>query len=105
MTRKKELWLGLSLATILAAACSSNAMAVPNQPETWEKCAGVSQKGMNDCGSLDGKHSCSGQATKDNDPNEWVYVPKGTCEKLTRGKVVGEKPAKKVEATQTKAIK
>ncbi len=70
------------------------AQAVPPQPETWEKCAGVAQTGKNDCGALDGSHACSGKATHDNDPNEWVYVPKGTCEKIG-GVVKGEKPAKK----------
>lgn len=104
MKTSKELWLGLSLAGIMAAACTPNALAVPNQPEAWEKCAGVAKKGMNDCGSLDGKHSCSGKATKDNDPNEWVYLPKGTCDKLTKSKVVGEKPAK-TAAKKSKAIK
>ncbi len=32
-------------------------------------------------------------STADDDPNEWVYVPKGTCEKIG-GVVKGEKPAK-----------
>jgi len=66
---------------------------VPEAPKAWEKCAGISKAGMNDCGSLDGAHDCSGLAKADNDPNEWIYVPKGTCEKITGGKVVGEKPA------------
>ncbi len=75
-------------------AIAGTAQAVPPQPKTWEKCAGVSKAGKNDCGSLDGAHKCSGMASKDNDPNEWVYVPKGVCEKLG-GVVKGEKPAKK----------
>jgi uncharacterized membrane protein len=68
--------------------------AVPDQPKAWEKCAGVAKAGKNDCGALDGSHQCGGAATKDNDPNEWVYVPKGTCAKLG-GVVKYEKPAKK----------
>jgi len=43
---------------------------------------------MNDCGSLDGAHSCAGQSKIDSDPNEWVYLPKGVCDKLTGGKVI-----------------
>jgi len=50
-----------------------------------EKCYGVVKAGMNDCGSADKSHSCAGQATKDADPNEWVYVPEGLCEKLAGG--------------------
>lgn len=67
---------------------------VPDQPKQWEKCAGIVKKGMNDCGSLDGKHNCAGQATQDLDDNEWVYVPKGTCAKIVGGKVVAVKDAK-----------
>ena len=76
-------------------ALSSQAHAVPDQPKAWEKCAGVAKKGMNDCGALDGSHGCAGQAKMDNDPNEWVYVPQGTCKKLG-GKVAKVKPAKGV---------
>ena len=46
----------------------------------FEKCAGIVKTGMNDCGTS--KHSCAGHAAVDNDPEEWIYVPKGTCEKI-----------------------
>ncbi len=51
----------------------------------FEKCQGIAKAGMNDCGTS--KHSCAGQAAKDGDPEEWVYVPKGTCAKIVNGKV------------------
>ena len=50
---------------------------------------------MNDCGALDDKHSCAGKAETDNDSNEWVYVPEGTCTKISGGQVAMVKPAKK----------
>ena len=77
-----------------ATMVSTTASAVPDQPKFWEKCAGIAKAGMNDCGALDGKHGCSGQATKSNHPQEWVYVPKGTCAKIVGGKVAKIKPAK-----------
>lgn len=46
----------------------------------FEKCAGIVKTGLNDCGTS--KHDCSGKATVDNDPEEWIYVPAGTCEKI-----------------------
>ncbi len=55
-----------------------------------EKCMGIVKAGMNDCGTA--RHKCSGQAKKSGDPEEWVYVPIGTCEKIVGGKV---KPPKK----------
>ncbi|MFO1415416.1 MAG: DUF2282 domain-containing protein [Burkholderiales bacterium] len=66
--------LALGFATLVAA------QPVPQKPDT-EKCYGVAKAGQNDCGTA--KHACAGQgAKKDNDPNEWKYVAKGTCEKM-----------------------
>ena len=85
-----------SLVALVVTAASSAALAgVPDQPERWEKCAGIAKKGQNDCGATDGSHACAGQAKTDGSPVEWVYVPEGTCEKIVGGKVVAKKPAKK----------
>lgn len=73
---------------------TSSAYAVPDQPKAWEKCAGIAKAGKNDCGALDGKHGCAGQAPADNMDTEWVYVPEGTCTKITGGRVAKVKPAK-----------
>lgn len=64
------------------AAASGTAMA--GKPG-FEKCQGIVKAGMNDCGTS--SHSCAGQATKDGDPQEWIYVPEGTCSKIVGGKV------------------
>jgi uncharacterized membrane protein len=72
---------------------AGQAVAVPETPTAWEKCAGIAKAGMNDCGALDKSHSCAGQAPTDSDPNEWVYVPEGTCTKIVGGKVAATKPA------------
>ena len=45
-----------------------------------EKCYGVAKAGQNDCGTA--RHTCAGKATRDNAPDEWKYVPKGTCQKI-----------------------
>jgi uncharacterized membrane protein len=61
-------------------AASVAAQAVP-QKEGTEKCYGIAKAGQNDCGTA--KHSCAAQGAKvDNDPTEWKYVAKGTCEKM-----------------------
>ncbi len=84
-----------TIAAILAlGAAAEMAQAVPDQPKNWEKCAGIAKAGHNDCGALNETHNCAGQATTDNDPNEWVYVPEGTCTKITGGAVAKIKPAK-----------
>ena len=83
-----------TIAGVLAAGLSMSANAVPDQPKAWEKCAGIATQGKNDCGALDSSHSCAGQATGDNQDTEWVYVPQGTCDKITGGVVAQVKPAK-----------
>ncbi|MFZ5502280.1 MAG: DUF2282 domain-containing protein [Pseudomonadota bacterium] len=50
-----------------------------------EQCFGVAKAGKNDCSSSKSAHSCAGQATKNNDPMDFVVVPKGTCEKIVGG--------------------
>lgn len=47
-----------------------------------EKCYGIVKAGHNDCGHAAGAHSCEGQATVDSDPNEWIALPKGMCERI-----------------------
>ncbi len=50
-----------------------------------EKCAGVVKAGKNDCGTS--KSSCAGTSKVDRDPEAWVLVPKGTCEKIAGGSI------------------
>jgi uncharacterized membrane protein len=50
-----------------------------------EKCQGIAKAGLNDCGTS--QHSCAGQAKVDRDPEEWIYLPAGTCEKISGGKI------------------
>jgi len=45
--------------------------------------------GKNDCAA--NGHSCAGQSTKDKDPTEWKYVPKGECEKMGGTTAAGKK--------------
>jgi uncharacterized membrane protein len=43
----------------------------------------VAKKGMNDCGTA--THKCGGMSTADDAADEWIYLPKGTCEKNAGG--------------------
>ena len=98
MSQKKQSFITSAAATgsvfALGLALSQVANAVPDQPEAWEKCAGIAKAGQNDCGALDGSHKCAGYAKSDNLDHEWVYVPKGTCAKITGDVVAKVKPAK-----------
>ena len=95
MNNDQNVKLAVAVASIMSLGAASQANAVPDQPSHWEKCAGIAKAGKNDCGALDGTHGCAGQAKTDNMDTEWVYVPKGTCDKITGGVIVKVKPAKK----------
>ena len=45
-----------------------------------EKCYGVVKAGKNDCQTA--ASACAGTATKDGQKDAWIYVPKGTCDKI-----------------------
>lgn len=66
------------------AGAGSSALAAKGD---MEKCAGIAKAGKNDCGTAN--HACAGQAKADGG-DEWVYVPKGTCEKIEGGKLVSK---------------
>ena len=70
-----------ALSTALLMAASPSAMA---QGFDAEKCFGVAEAGKNDCAAGPGT-SCAGTSTVDGQGNAWIYVPKGTCEKLVNG--------------------
>lgn len=56
-----------------------------------EKCYGVAKAGKNDCASASGSHSCAGGATLDSDGGEWIFLPRGLCEKLDGGSLTPKK--------------
>ena len=72
-----KLLLTAALAGIVAASAATPAFAGDK-----EKCYGIAKAGKNDCATADGKFSCAGQVTTDNDPNAWKFVDKGECVKL-----------------------
>lgn len=48
-----------------------------------EKCYGVVKAGKNDCQTA--TSSCSGTSKTDGQADAWIYLPKGTCEKIVGG--------------------
>ena len=64
----------------LIALSHGDAVLAQDKKPPREKCYGIAKKGQNDCGTA--RHTCAGKAKKDNEPDEWKYVPQGTCEKM-----------------------
>lgn len=78
-----------AIGSILALGLTSGVVAGDDDKEAeMEKCAGIVKAKMNDCGA--NGHACGGKAKVDSDPNEWIKVPKGTCDKIVGGTVVEE---------------
>jgi uncharacterized membrane protein len=48
-----------------------------------EKCYGVVKAGKNDCQTSAG--ACAGTAKTDGQPDAWIYLPQGSCEKIVGG--------------------
>ena len=72
----------LAIAVALNAAVLF-ATAAPAQVPQTEKCFGVAKAGKNDCQT---KHSsCAGTSKKDGQSDAWLYVGKGSCEKIVGG--------------------
>lgn len=76
---KHALVISAALTATLAAGSALSPAALAGGKE---KCYGIAKAGQNDCANLSGTHSCAGQASMDNAPDEWVSVAKGTCNKL-----------------------
>lgn len=59
-----------------------------------EKCFGIAKAGRNACNSNPDMHSCAGHSKVDNDPDDFIPVPVGTCLKIGGSLEPGkEKPA------------
>jgi uncharacterized membrane protein len=69
---------------VMLGLASGNAMAADKKTD-MDKCFGIAKAGKNDCSSNKSAHSCAGQSTKNNDPMDFVAVPKGTCDKIAGG--------------------
>ena len=70
------------LATAIATVCLAGLGNVNAADADKEKCFGIAKAGQNDCATASGSHSCAGQSKTDKDAAEWMYVAKGSCERV-----------------------
>ena len=76
--------IALSTAIVAGLTLASTTSIAKSKKVTMEKCYGVAASGHNDCAAGPGT-SCAGTSTMDDQKNAWIYIPEGTCEKLTDG--------------------
>jgi uncharacterized membrane protein len=84
MTRSRVL-VASAVAAAFSFAVNTAAQGGPAPVPKYdhEKCYGVSKVGKNDCQTK--MSSCAGTSKKNAQGDAWVYVPKGTCEKIVNG--------------------
>lgn len=79
MTRHNAL-LTTAIGSLIALGLTSTGTVSAADAPKMEKCYGISKAGKNDCQTS--SSACGGTATKDNQKDAWIYVPKGTCDKI-----------------------
>jgi uncharacterized membrane protein len=80
-----------ALASLIAlGAMGAQTASAAEDKKDMEKCYGVVKAGKNDCKTM--SSACAGHSTTDAQPDAFVALPKGTCERLAGGSL--EAPAK-----------
>lgn len=81
----KRLLIASALTAAIAGPIIVNAQGPAPEPQfKAEKCYGIAKAGGNDCAST-GNNSCAGTSRLDGDPNAWIYVPEGYCNRIVNG--------------------
>ena len=83
--KKSNLIIASAVAAALALPLISDAQGGPAPKPKFEaeKCYGIAKAGKNDCQTANS--SCAGTSKRDGQRDAWVYVPKGTCDRLVNG--------------------
>ena len=79
----------LLVASAVAAALSLPLAAfsepAPKPKFEAEKCYGIAKAGKNDCETRNS--SCAGTSKRDNQKDAWIYMPKGSCDRIVGGSI------------------
>lgn len=72
--------------TAIGAGAANKGSATQQQTE---KCYGIVKAGLNDCATA--KASCAGSSTENNQPDAYLFLPKGACAKITGASLTSKK--------------
>jgi len=83
--RKARLLVMSGVATALSMSLLSVAQSGPAPTPKFEaeKCYGISKAAKNDCKTSNS--SCAGTSKRDGQHDAWIYLPKGSCERVVGG--------------------
>ena len=94
MTQRDSI-LRLAVSGVLALTGTALASTAFAADDSKEQCAGIVKAGKNDCATS--ANACHGHATADATTEAWIYVPKGTCERIVGGRLVHVKEPPKAQ--------
>lgn len=83
MNSKQLLLTAMSGIAMLGAMATAPVLAA--EPG-MEQCAGVVKGGKNDC--VTSKNACHGHVAESSNPEAWIYLPKGTCDRIVGAHLV-----------------
>jgi len=83
--KKTNVLLGSAMAVALSMALQASAQGGPAPVPKFEheKCYGIAKAGKNDCQTANS--SCAGTSKRNGQGDAWVYLPKGSCDKVVGG--------------------
>ena len=73
----------MAVALALAVETSAQGGPAPMPKFEHEKCYGIAKAGKNDCQTANS--SCAGSSKRNGQGDAWIYVPKGSCDKVVGG--------------------
>jgi len=73
----------VAAAFALPIVTAAQAGPAPTPKFEHEKCYGIAKAGKNDCQTA--SSSCAGTSKANAQKDAWVYVPKGTCDRVVNG--------------------
>lgn len=72
-----------AIATLAATTAIAQSARAENSDYSFEKGYGLVKAGLNHCQTS--SRSWAGASTADSQGDQWIYVPAGTCSRLTGG--------------------
>ena len=74
-----------AISALFVLSAGATTAAAADKPE---KCFGIVKAAKNDCQTAN--NACAGHAGTDKQRDAWIYVPKGTCEKIVGGSLTAK---------------
>lgn len=85
---KTSLIVASAVAATVALPLIASAGPAPAPAFKAEKCFGIAAASQNDCQTA--THSCAGESKKAAAGDSWIYVPAGTCAKISGGSLAAK---------------